>query len=249
MADSGYGLQSYGFGAFGSGGSPSPEPIALPIGYGVVRYGLDYYGLGIAAGSVLIPVSPVPDAPDAPRRPEFIVNVQSNITSTFFENEFSLVVDGVPLVLDGVVADGWSLSMTVLGTTARFSVRPINDSAGYLPSGTTVTALASYGTDSVSWNFTTVDAFTVGRTELLEDQVLRIYFNREPKNNSSLINPSNYGLNPTRGMGQPVRVNSVIFEEGNTYVDAWLSSTVRRSTFYNLEVTNVTDLTNEVVSL
>lgn len=239
---SGYGQTSYGYSPFGGGLLASPPSVAIPSGWGTTPWGYGAWGVGGGASAFEI-ISPESGAINVPRKPTYSVKVLK--VSSFSPTQFSLVVDGAALVIAGVVTSGWRLSYTSDGTDTTVTVTPIN--VNYLPALTLVTASVSYGTNDAHWSFTTCSAFTVSKTEVINTQVLRIYFNRPPQETTALRLASNYGLNPARGIGASVQARSVKYSSGDLFVDVSLATSPRRGAFYDVEVYGVTDTNGEEI--
>jgi len=239
---SGYGQTSYGYSPFGAGLLASPPSVVIPSGWGTTPWGYGAWGLGGGTTNFVI-ISPESGAVGVPRRPTYSVKILN--VSSLNPALFSLVVDGNPLVVAGVITSGWQLSYTSDGTDTTVTVAPTN--ADYLPALTLITASVSYGTNDTHWSFTTGAAFAVTKTEMISTQVLRIYFSRPPRESTALWQASNYGLNPARGVGASVQARSIKYSSGDLFVDVSLATMPRRGSFYDVEVYGVTDTNGEEI--
>lgn len=239
---SGYGQTSYGYSSFGGVLLTSLPVVALPFGWGTTPWGYGVWGVGGSASAFEI-ISPASGAVGVPRKPTYSVKVLK--VSTFSPQQFSLIVNGAALVVAGVVTSGWQLSYTSDGTDTTVTVSPVN--VDYLPALTLITASVLYGSNDAHWSFTTGSTFAVSKTEIVSNQVLRIYFNRAPRENTALRVASNYGLNPARGVGASVQARSVKYSSGDLFVDVSLATSPRRGAFYDVEVHGVTDTNGEEI--
>jgi hypothetical protein len=236
-----YGQTSYGYSPFGVGLLSSP-PVVIPFGWGTTPWGYGAWGYGGNTDGFEI-ITPESGAVGVSRRTSYVVKILD--VATFSAIQFSLVVDGSPIVIAGIVSDGWQLNYSSDGTDTTVTVSSV--SAPYLPASTVITASVSYASKDAHWSFTTGAAFVVTKTEMISNQVLRVYFSRVPRESTALWQASNYGLNPARGVGASVQARSIKYSSGALFVDVSLATKPRRGSFYDVEVYGVTDINGEEI--